>query len=83
MNIEPSFNFPKLLPQIESDSCGEASPCVGVGNGPGNGAGNRAGNRESTVKDFHLLASIFNQKMIISVKLDLSELYIILTCCLE
>ena len=27
---------------------------------------NRSGNVESTAKDFHLLASIFNQKMIIS-----------------
>ena len=49
------------------DSCGEASPRVGVGNGEFGSlpSGNGVGNGESTVKDFHLLASIFNQKMII------------------
>ena len=51
-----------------SDSCGEASPRVGVGNGEFDPlpSGNGAGNGESTAKDFYLFAYISNQKMIIS-----------------
>ena len=54
----------KYLP----DSCGEASPRVGVGNGEFDPlpSGNGAGNGESTAKDFYLFAYISNQKMIIS-----------------
>ena len=63
-----------------SDSCGEASPRVGVGNGEFDPlpSGNGAGNGESTAKDFYLFAYISHQKMITLVTLSMLSLHIII-----
>ena len=64
MFISTSKQVLLLHKKAPTDSCGEASPSVGVGNGEFDPL--PSGNGESAAKDFYLFAYISNQKMIIS-----------------